>query len=84
MEVLSSAGRSQILILGAWFAKRYVQSGLLDAGNGRTHWRASKSDRALESAYDFVKGYNDIIGRQVIELTCFHKSYAITCVYTTN
>lgn len=66
MEVLSSSGRGQIEILGAWFAKRYVQSGLLDASNGRTHWRASKSDRALESAFDFVKGYNDTIGNQVI------------------
>ena len=67
MEMLSSAGHSQIIILGAWFAKRYVMSGLLDAGGGKTYWRSSKSDRALESGYDFVEGYNEAVGSQVFQ-----------------
>ena len=68
MEVLSSSGHSQIVILGAWFASRYVESGLLDGSPGKTLWRSSKSDRALESGYDFVKGYNDTAGSQVIAM----------------
>ena len=66
MEVLTSVGRSQIKVLGAWFATRYVLSGILDAGDEKTFWRSSKSDRALESAYDFVEGFNNAIGSEVL------------------
>lgn len=78
--MLSSVGRSQIVVLGAWFAKRYVHSGLLDASNGKTHWRASKSDRALESAYDFVKGFNEAIGSQVMKIS-IQSAYPIFLVF---
>ena len=63
--MLSTVGRSQIEVLGAWFAQRYVLSGALEAPSDKIHWRSSKSDRALESGYDFVKGFNDKIGSQV-------------------
>lgn len=64
LEVLTSAGRSQIQVLGSWFATRYVLSGLLSADIGQTFWRSSKSDRAFESAFDFVKGFNETIGAE--------------------
>lgn len=66
IEMLSSTGHSQIEVLGAWFANRYVLSGLVDISSGGTHWRSSKSDRAKESAYDFVRGFNNAIGVEAV------------------
>lgn len=66
LEELSYSGHIQIVVLGAWFARKYVLSGLLDAGEGKTYWRCSKSDRAVESGYDFVKGFNDTLQTQAV------------------
>lgn len=65
MENLSSAGRNQGKMLGSWFARKYVESGMTRGGSGKVFWRSSKSDRGKESGEHFVGGFNEVLGREV-------------------
>jgi hypothetical protein len=52
-------------MLGTWFAKKYYLSNIIIGGANNVHWRCSKSDRGKESGFDFVKGFNEVIGKEV-------------------
>lgn len=61
LENITPAGKEQAERLGEWFASKYAGSVDLKP----VFWRCSKSERAEESGYDFIKGFNKIFSNQV-------------------
>ena len=55
LENITPIGHALVFNLGLWFAQKYARK--VDSRRSSTCWRSSKSGRALESGYDFIRGF---------------------------
>jgi hypothetical protein len=68
LENLSSNGVQQIGELGKWFALRYLGKSRKMISSPKPFFRGSISDRAVESARDFVVAFNRMAGFEVCNI----------------
>lgn len=66
-EDLNTTGHEMMTYLGAWFADKYVTSGIIPTSELSVLWRCSKSDRAADSGVDFMAAFEAEIRRQFPE-----------------
>jgi len=71
IENITEMGHQNLKTLGVWYCK-YAKKCFKNCEWSEDHfiWRVSKSERAKESAVDFVESFNQEFGSRVIDLPC--------------
>ena len=63
-EIITTVGAQQMRELGKHFANKYLA--ISPINSIENFWRSSKSDRAMESGLELVRGINEIAGKTII------------------